>query len=73
MNMTAEQFNEKYPVGTDVVYQSVKGGEGVKTKTRSMAWNLGHGEAVVAVIGVAGGVSVGHCTVLSVNETGKAK
>lgn len=62
MNMTAEQFNEKYPVGTDVVYQPVKDGEGVSTQTRTEAWELGHGAAVVSVYGKSGGVSVEHIT-----------
>jgi len=65
MHMTSEQFNSKYTVGTHVVYQPVQDGEGVQTKTRSEAWELGHGAAVVMVEGKSGGVSVEHCTVIA--------
>ena len=64
MNLNVEQFNAKYPVGTDVVFQIVEGGEGVKTKTRSGAWDL-CGHPVVQVEGFTGGVSIAHVTVIS--------
>lgn len=66
MNMTSDQFNEKYEVGTPVVYQPVQGGEGIQTKTRSIAWDLGSGDPVVSVAGKSGGVALSHVTVISV-------
>lgn len=65
MKLSAEEFNDRYPIGTKVVYQPVKDGEGMATETRSPAWSLGHGAAVVAVEGRAGGVAVAHITVIA--------
>lgn len=54
---TAAEWNEKYPVGTPVRYHPVMGDpEFVTSKTRSPAWQLGHGQSVVAIEGQAGGV-----------------
>lgn len=55
--MTADEWNAKYPNGTRVRYRSA-GSEPVDTSTRSYAWALGHGEAVVAIHGRAGGVGL---------------
>lgn len=61
--MTAEEFNEKYPVGSSFIYQAVKYLRGgIPVQTRSEAWELGHGEAVVKVTDKAGGVSIEHLT-----------
>jgi len=56
--MTADLWNEQHPnVGVEVIYTPLLGGvERIRTKTRSPAWVLGHGEAVVLVEGKAGGV-----------------
>ena len=55
--MTAAQWNATYPVGTPVLYRPViTDAACVRTKTRSEAWELGHGEAVVKVAGHSGGV-----------------
>lgn len=55
--MTAKQFNKHVPVGTPVRYYPIIGGaEFIETRTRSEAWNLGHGEPVVKVTGTTGGV-----------------
>jgi hypothetical protein len=65
MQMTAEEFNSKYPVGTKVIYHPIIGEQaGTETKTRSEAWELGHGEAVVKVSGKPGGVSLRAITVV---------
>lgn len=68
--MTAEQWNERYPIGTPVIaYPGVRPEHSadtgfpctrLETRTRSHAWNLGHGEPVVAVEGYAGGISLDH-------------
>ncbi len=65
MDMTSEEFNAKYPVGTPVVYQSLMGGEGVQSTTRTPAWDLGCGAAVVSIKGKSGGLSLEHITVIS--------
>lgn len=65
MKMTADELNDQFPIGTPVVYQPVRDGKGTTTATRSEAWELGHGAAVVSIKGQAGGVSVEHVTVLS--------
>ncbi|MFD7661315.1 hypothetical protein [Streptomyces sp. NPDC059788] len=80
--MTAEEWNDKYPVGTPVIaYPGVRpedplavavrerqesGGyvdpgdadlcRRLVTVTRTSAWTLGHGAAVVSVEGYAGGI-----------------
>ena len=63
--MNAEIFNENVPVGTPVTYQSVAGDPSTarETKTRTPAWELGHGATVVSVEGVSGGVSISHVIV----------
>ena len=61
--MKAEEWNEKYPVGTEVTYQSVIGvTEHRRTITRSEAWELGHGEVVVQIKGRTGCVAITHLT-----------
>lgn len=57
--MTAALFNERYPVGTKVRYFPVSNESGfVESKTRTPAWELGHGAAVVSIEGRSGGVLV---------------
>lgn len=50
----AEVWNSQYPVGTPVIVIQDDGSR-VKSKTRSAAWTLGHGEAVVSYEGRSGG------------------
>ncbi|MGA5819706.1 hypothetical protein ACPC54_17830 [Kitasatospora sp. NPDC094028] len=69
-NLTAEQFNERHPIGTPVTaYPGIRPEYAaqtgltcrrLETRTRSVAWNLGHGEPVVLVDDYAGGISLGH-------------
>jgi hypothetical protein len=62
--MTAAEWNAKYPVGMSVAYFPVKGRmEHTDTKTRSEAWELGGGQAVVLVDDRAGGVAISHLLV----------
>jgi len=60
--MNAEQWNERYPVGTDVIYYPIAGRKYpyVIAKTRSKAWELGSGHPVVKIEGKPGGVSLRH-------------
>ncbi|MBV6697480.1 hypothetical protein KV557_10120 [Kitasatospora aureofaciens] len=77
MNLTAEQWNERYLVGTPVTaypgirpeYAAQIGSTScprLETRTRSHAWNLGHGTPVVAVDGYAGGIDLDH---IDLNQT----
>ncbi|GCE01575.1 hypothetical protein [Embleya hyalina] len=63
--MTADEFNEEHPVGTEVTaYPGVRGQEpALITRTRTRAWTLGHGAAVVAVDGHVGGIALTHVDV----------
>lgn len=61
MLMTADEWNAKYPVGTPVtVYPDTRADEPLYTYTRSPAWTLGHGAAVVLVSGYTGGIVLSH-------------
>jgi hypothetical protein len=55
--MNAEDFNKKFPIGSDVIYTDDFGNEH-KTKTRSDAWTLGSGHAVVCLEGRSGGYDI---------------
>lgn len=70
-DLTADQFNARHPIGTPVIaYPGVRPEYAaeiglreyprLQTRTRSRAWNLGHGEPVVAVEGYAGGICLEH-------------
>jgi hypothetical protein len=74
--MNAEQFNARYSVGTPVVaypgarpekYPTVA--RRLDTRTRSVAWELGHGEPVVMVEGYAGGIALTHVDVVDGADT----
>lgn len=70
--MKAEQWNASYPPGTHVAYTPVIGETdgAMTTRTRSEAWELGHGDSVVKIEGRLGGVLLDCLTVLSnVQET----
>lgn len=57
---TAEQWNERYPVGTEVAYRAAwqQPEPSLLTHTRSEAWALPHGEPVVLIEGRSGGVAL---------------
>jgi len=64
MMMTADDWNNAYPVGTKVRYYPVSDEpHHEETRTRSKAWTLGSGHVVVAVEGRPGGVSIQHLLV----------
>lgn len=52
----AADWNAKYPVGTPVSYTAYPHAEPFASKTRSEAWELGHGEPVVLIEGKTGGI-----------------
>jgi len=58
---TAEQWNELHPLGTPVLaWPGSRDDQPMTTRTRTAAWTLGHGQAVVSVEGCTGGISLGH-------------
>lgn len=57
MKITAEEFNSTLSIGDDIIYTDDFGREH-KTKTRSGAWELGHGDAAVMMEGRSGSYSV---------------
>lgn len=58
------EFNEKAPIGTKVRYRSLLDLETSydikETTTRSAAWALPSGAAVVMIVGKTGGISLDH-------------
>lgn len=63
--MTAEDFNEAHPVGTAVVaYPLTRKDRSFVTRTRTPAWELGHGAPVVSVDGYTGGIALTHIDVI---------
>ncbi len=62
--LNASGFNAAFPVGTKVIYRPVLGvAEFEDTKTRSKAWELADGTAVVAIDGHNGGIALRNLTV----------
>lgn len=58
---TAQEWNNLYPIGTPVVaYPGTRDDEPLTTRTRTAAWTLGHGAAVVSVEGYTGGIALTH-------------
>ena len=57
MKINAEAFNSTFSVGDSVIYTDDFGKEH-KTKTRTMAWTLGHGDVVVSIEGKSGGYDI---------------
>lgn len=75
--MNADEFNSRYPVGSPVIAYPLTRPEDnqpefferLVTRTRSKAWNLGHGVPVVAVDGYAGGIALDHVDPFRVTDT----
>jgi len=62
-------WNTFHPIGTPVRYwPGVRGGSGKIGKTRSPAWVLPSGSAVVMVTGTSGGVALAHVEPISADE-----
>jgi hypothetical protein len=67
--MNAETFNCRYSVGTPVIaYPVTRDDEALVTRTRTPAWELGHGDPVVSVDGYAGGICFTHVDVVTEAE-----
>lgn len=59
--LSAAAFNDLYPEGSLFRYYPVSGeDEYVEGKSRSVAWELGHGAPVVLIEGKTGGVCIEH-------------
>jgi hypothetical protein len=65
MKCSANEFNALYEEGTLVRYYPITGEDKFdETKTRSIAWELGHGEPVVMVEGRTGGVAISNIEIV---------
>jgi len=63
--MKSEEWNRRFPIGTRVRYYPIQGVKKyIETTTRSEAWELGHGVAVVKINGRTGGVALSHLFVV---------
>lgn len=59
--MTTTTLAEQFPVGTPVLAWTGTRDDAPRwTKTRSEPWQLGHGDWVVAVEGIPGGIAMSH-------------
>ncbi len=67
MNISVEEFNEWYPIGTPVILTK-DNGEEIPTNTRSMAWDL-CGTPAVMVSGISGGYDLGRIKVLESHQS----
>jgi hypothetical protein len=64
IRLTAEAWNATVDVGTPVRYwPGAREGAGERSRTRSVAWELGDGTPVVKVEGYAGGIALTHVEV----------
>lgn len=63
--MNADEWNALHPVGTRVAaFPITRDEEPLITRTRTAAWEVGHGAAVVSVEGYAGGIALNHVDVI---------
>jgi hypothetical protein len=65
--LTAAQWNAAHPIGTAVrywpIYPPIASAPPIDTRTRSEAWALGDGTAVVLIEGKSGGMCLSHIEV----------
>lgn len=67
--VNAQEWNERVPVGTPVTaFPLTRDDASLETRTRSVAWELGHGEPVVLVDGHVGGIYLTHVDVAEAGE-----
>lgn len=66
--MTAERFNDTYPVGTPVRYwPGAREGDGQEPRRRTPAWEIS-GHSVVSVEGYAAGIALTHVAVTQARD-----
>ncbi|MFC3986499.1 hypothetical protein [Streptosporangium jomthongense] len=59
--LTADEWNTAWPVGTPILaWPGSRDAEPLTTATRTTAWTLGSGHAVVSVEGCTGGIFLTH-------------
>jgi hypothetical protein len=59
--ITLEQAAERFPVGAKVKFYPVSGeAKFQEAEVRSEPWALGHGQVVLKITGITGGVCVEH-------------
>lgn len=68
LKMTAAQWNANHKPGTGVIVK-LDGGELKYTKTRSEAWELGHGQPVVMLEGISGGYDLARVKPMEIEDT----
>jgi hypothetical protein len=66
--MTAEEWNNTHRPGIGVIVR-MDDGKRKWTRTRSEAWNLGHGQPVVMLEGIAGGYDLSRVTPMELQDT----
>lgn len=66
--MTADEWNRLHKTGVGVVVK-LDDGSLWHTKTRSEAWNLGHGQPVVMLEGKSGGYDLSRITPMERQDT----
>ena len=62
-----EQWNALNPVGSPCILVMDDGAE-IRTRTRSAAWRLGHGQEVVSVEGRSGGYDLDRIRILESHD-----
>lgn len=73
MDITAAEWNQRFPVGTPVRYHPIIGDKKfITSKTRSEAWELGDGTPVVKIEGRTGGVLLEAIDVITVESGASA-
>lgn len=58
--LLVENWNLKFPIGTPVLYQKIKGGQQYQSTTDSEAFVSASGEPVIMLAGVSGYYALSH-------------
>lgn len=67
-DLTADEWNTRYPLARPE--HPVYDGTRLETRTRSRAWQLGHGAPVVSVDGYSGGIYLLHVDLVGGDDRG---
>lgn len=69
--MAVMEFNRRHEIGTPVrFWPGARVGEGRRSRTRSAAWELESGDAVVLVEDYSGGIALTHVQVIVGEDDG---
>lgn len=67
--MDSKEFNEKFPIGTNIKYYPIQGRSSFKIgKTTTPAWELGHGATVVTTDIMGGGLLLTHLEIIEEDD-----